>query len=533
MIWKGGWLLGLILVLSISQAMAGDAVNDEIRNILKSGRFPDLHWGNFSDVAKSLAQLYGQNAEPLWFRDGQPTTQARELVESLAKADDQGLNSVDYDAGLLSQWLAGSELQSGVARAVAKFDVTLTIAATRYVGNLYLGRINPRTVGFALDIEPKRLDVPKRVHEITQSPHPGAILASLEPRFPMYHPLKEALLRYRKLAAEVPYMKFGFPAKFKPGMSHKDVPALRKLLVALGDLKTLDPAVEKSEVYDPALAEAVKTYQIRHGLGNDAIIGKNTLARLSTPIADRLKQIQIGLERLRWLPSDVRGHYLIVNIPSFKLYGARTGEGPGQYDIEMNVVVGEAIDGHGTPVFHSNMSMVTFRPYWNVPESIAEKELGPLIRRNPAYLAKHDMEMVGNGAGGYRIRQKPGPKNALGKIKFSFPNTNNVYLHGTPSQSLFKRDRRDFSHGCIRVEDPPKLAEWVLADNGDWPMERIKQYMDGADNKSFNLKKSIPVYIIYSTVMADPDGTISFFEDIYGHDRTLQVLLSKGFPYPR
>jgi murein L,D-transpeptidase YcbB/YkuD len=121
----------------------------------------------------------------------------------------------------------------------------------------------------------------------------------------------------------------------------------------------------------------------------------------------------------------------------------------------------------------------------------------------------------------------------LGKIKFSFPNTNNVYLHGTPSQSLFKRERRDFSHGCIRVEDPPKLAEWVLADNGDWSMERIRQFMEGADNKTISLKKNIPVYILYSTVMADPDGTISFFEDIYGHDRTLQVLLSKGFPYPR
>ena len=531
-IWVGGWLTGLLWAASLGPAMAGDSVSTEIQAILKAGRFPELHWGNFSDVAKPLSQLYGQGADPLWFRDGGPTPQAREMVKSLAEADNQGLNAVDYDAGLLAKWLAGDALQASDARSVAKFDVALTIAATRYVSNLYLGRINPRTVGFALDVEPKRLDVPKRVRDIMQSSNPREVLTALEPRFPMYHPLKEALLRYRKLAADVPYMKFGFPAKFKPGMSHKDVPALRKLLVALGDLKTLDPALDKSEVYDPALADAVKAYQIRHGLGNDGIIGKNTLARLSTPIADRLKQIEIGLERLRWLP-DVRGSYIIVNIPSFKLYGAKTGDGPGSYDIEMNVVVGEAIDGHGTPVFHSDMSMVTFRPYWNVPPSIAEKELGPLISKNPAYLAKHGMELVGNGAGGYRIRQKPGPKNALGKIKFSFPNTNNVYLHGTPSQSLFKRDRRDFSHGCIRVEDPPKLAEWVLADNGDWPMERIRQYMEGADNKTIALKKNIPVYILYSTVMADPDGTISFFEDIYGHDRTLQVLLSKGFPYPR
>lgn len=532
-------------------AAEGAVVATEIRQRLAAGRHPALRWGNFSDVAKALAQLYDPaTPAPLWYRDGKPTDQARLLVQSLAGADDLGLNAVDYDADLLAQWLAGPALQAGEPPAVADFDVALSVAATRYVSNVYLGRINPRTVGFGLNVEPKRLDVPKRVRELTQSPHPEQVLASLEPRFPMYRPLKEGLLRYRQLAREVPRLRFGFPAKFTPGMSHKDVPALRKLLVALGDLRDVDPALAASELYDPALAEAVRRYQVRHGLGSDAIIGRNTLARLSTPIADRLKQIQLGLERLRWLP-DVRGHYLIVNIPSFKLYGARTGEGPGSYDIEMNVVVGEAIDGRSTPVFHSDMTMVTFRPYWNVPEGIAAKELVPAILRNPKYLARNDMEIVSSfapqakpqavsqavldqvAAGAYKIRQKPGTKNALGPIKFSFPNNNNVYLHGTPSQSLFSRDRRDFSHGCIRVQEPARLAEWVLADNGDWPLVRIKETMQGEATRTINLRKPIPVYILYSTVMADPDGTISFFEDIYGHDRTLQVLLARGFPYPR
>jgi murein L,D-transpeptidase YcbB/YkuD len=333
-------------------------------------------------------------------------------------------------------------------------------------------------------------------------------------------------------------------------MSHKDIPALRKLLVALGDLKSIKPDIEPSELYDEGLAQAVKAYQIRHGLGNDAIIGRATLARLSTPIPDRLKQIQLGLERLRWLPADVRGHYLIVNIPSFKLYGARAGEGLGQHDIQMNVVVGEAIDGRNTPVFHSDMTMVTFRPYWNVPDGIAAKEVVPDMLRDRKYLEKNNMEIVPNfslqatalesslanldkvAAGALKVRQKPGGSNALGLIKFSFPNTNNVYLHSTPSKALFNRDRRDFSHGCIRVQDPLKLAEWVLADNGDWSKDRIQSFMDGEVTKTINIKKPIPVYILYSTVMADPDGKVSFFEDIYGHDRTLQVLLAKGFPYP-
>jgi murein L,D-transpeptidase YcbB/YkuD len=546
----GALLAAFLMVQGLGGAHAEDSAN-AIQILLKSGKHPKLRWGKFSDVAKPLAQLYGQpDPAPLWFREGKPTPQAKAMIESLKGADDRGLNAEDYDADLLSTWMAAPALKSSAPAEVADFDVALSIAATRYVSNLYLGRINPRAVGFGLNVEPKRLDVPKRVRDLTQSADPKTILAELEPRFPIYRPLKQALLRYRKLARELPHMRFGFPAKFSPGMSHKDVPALRKLLVALGDLKAIKLGAETSELYDAELAQAVKAYQIRHGLGNDAIIGKATLARLSTPIPDRLKQIQLGLERLRWLPADVRGHYLIVNIPSFKLYGARAGEGLGQHDIQMNVVVGEAIDGRNTPVFHSDMTMVTFRPYWNVPDGIAAKEVVPDILRDRKYLEKNNMEIVPNfslqaaalepnqgnldkvATGALKVRQKPGGSNALGLVKFSFPNTNNVYLHSTPSQGLFNRDRRDFSHGCIRVQDPLKLAEWVLAENGDWPKDRIQSFMDGEVTKTINIKKPIPVYILYSTVMADPDGKVSFFEDIYGHDRTLQVLLAKGFPYP-
>ena len=547
----GGVLLAAFLMVQGLGGAHAESSENAIQALLKSGKHPKLRWGKFSDVAKPLAQLYGQpDPAPLWLREGKPTPQARAMIESLKGADDRGLNAEDYDADMLSTWIASPALKSSAPGELADFDVALSIAATRYVSNLYLGRINPRTVGFGLNVDPKRLDVPKRVLELTQSENPKTILAELEPRFPIYRPLKEALLRYRKLSRELPHMKFGFPAKFSPGMSHKDVPALRKLLVALGDLKVIKPGVEASELYDAELAQAVKAYQIRHGLGSDAIIGKATLARLSTPIPDRLKQIQLGLERLRWLPADVRGHYLIVNIPSFKLYGARAGEGLGQHDIQMNVVVGEAIDGRNTPVFHADMTMVTFRPHWNVPDGIAAKEVVPDILRDPKFLEKNNMEIVPNfslqatamepskpnldkvAAGALKVRQKPGASNALGLVKFSFPNTNNVYLHSTPSKGLFNRDRRDFSHGCIRVQDPLKLAEWVLADNGDWPKDRIQSFMDGEVTKTINIKKPIPVYILYSTVMADPDGKVSFFEDIYGHDRTLQVLLAKGFPYP-
>ena len=494
-------------------------------------------------------ELYGSVPTLIWISDGRPTAQAEKVLESLVEADDKGLNSSDYDVELLKRWLTTPEMKTG-DEAVAAFDMALSISVMRYISNLYLGRINPRSVGFGLNVEPKKLDLPKRVREISRSSRVKELIDEMEPRFPVYRPLRDALVRYRKLVQDVPHLRFGFPAKFTSGMSHKDVPALRKLLVALGDLKVARPEQENSEIYDSELASAVRAFQIRHGLGDDGVIGKATLAQLSMPVAQRLKQIQLGLERMRWLPTDVRGLYLLVNIPSFKLYGSRGGEGLGQYDIEMNVVVGEAMDGRATPVFHSDMTNVYFRPYWNVPEAIAAKELVPDAFRNPAYLAKNNFEIIGSttsaatleptsgnlegvAAGQFRLRQKPGPKNALGLVKFAFPNTNNVYLHSTPSVSLFNRARRDFSHGCIRVQDPVRLAEWVLADEGDWPRERIEAAMNNEPSSKVTLKKPIPVYIFYSTVMADLSGSISFYEDIYGHDRTLQVMLARGFPYPR
>lgn len=520
--------------------------------MIQSGQHSSLHWSKLTDVLKGLVRLYGeQPTRPLWVKDQKPSPQALAVVAALKDADKAGLLPEDYDAAFLERWSQESAGGFKEASGVASYDVALSVAALRFASNLHLGRINPRSVGFDLDVLPRRQEVAARVLEMTQNPSPRSLLAELEPRFPIYQPLKAALVRYRKLALELPRPKFGFPAKFTPTMTHQDVPALRELLIALGDLPEGAHGVEGvPEVYDPALEQAVKAFQARHGLTSDGVIGKATLARLSTPVADRLKQIELGLERLRWLPEGVKGHYLIVNIPSFQLYGARAGEGIGHHELQMNVVVGQAIDGRQTPIFHSDMTMVTFRPYWNVPEAIAAKEVVPAIRRHPAYLQKNDLEIVSAFApaaqplsadelnldrvasGALKIRQRPGPENALGLFKFSFPNTNNVYLHSTPSKGLFSRDRRDFSHGCIRVQDPQRLAEWVLEDNGDWPPERIAEFANGDVTKTITLKKSIPVYILYSTVMADQEGRISFFEDIYGHDRSLQVLLPRGFPYP-
>ena len=551
------FLFAFWAILIVSEAVLaeeGAAINPvsaSIEALLAAGKHPRLRWGSFPDFQARLNELYKQNAmAPLWFKGGKPTSQAITMAASLDGADEQGLNSADYDADLLSKWLKAPELGAANPQEVASFDVALSLSAMRYLSNLYLGRVNPREVGFQIDVAAKKLDLPAVLLKISQSGRPKASIDELEPKVPIYGALKTLLAQYLALAKDAPVPKFSFPAKFGPGGQSKDVPALRRLLVTLGDLKEIKPGAEASEVYDPELVEAVKNFQRRHGQHPDGVIGKGTVARLNVPIADRVKQIQLGMERLRWFPDGAKGLYLIVNIPSFQLYGSRGGEGFGHHDLEMNVIVGESKNGHNTPVFHSDMTYVIFRPYWNVPDTIATKELIPAIQRNPGYLARNNMELVSNysnsaktqaptaanlarlASGGLKIRQKPGPHNALGLVKFTFPNENNVYLHSTPTKGLFQRERRDFSHGCIRVQDPARLAEWVLTEQPEWTRPQIEAAMAAQTPKTVTLKQPIPVYIFYSTVFADKDGRVNFYEDIYGHDKALGALLAKGFPYP-
>lgn len=544
-----------VLLLSVAfEALAlppiSDSVSAHIQSLIHEGVHPRLRWSSFPDYQNQLETLYQQNARnPLWINADQPTPQARAVIAHMASADDRGLISADYDA---DQWVRWSNELTADPKDMASFDVGLSLSLMRYCSNLYLGRINPRRVDFGLNIEAKRVDLPNLVQKIAQSTQSTAMLDDLEPGFPLYERLKRSLVRFRQLQREMPDPQLDLPVKFSPGSSHKDVPDLRHMLYVLGDLPELEESTVDSRVYDRKLVEAVKSLQQRLGLSADGIIGNPTLSQLNVPVADRIAQIQMGMERLRWLPEFIRGPYLMVNIPSFQLFGSRNdaGNGLGHHDIQMNVIVGEAVDGRHTPVFHADMTSVMFRPYWNVPYKISAKELLPLARRNPGYLARSNLELVSGFApnapvyeptpgniemlatGALKLRQKPGPKNALGLVKFTFPNNNNIYLHSTPSKGLFQRARRDFSHGCIRVQDPVRLAEFVLEEQGEWTRERIETAMNGGNPRNVSLRQGIGVYIFYSTVLANEQGQASFYSDIYGHDAVLQNLLAKGFPYP-
>lgn len=529
--------------------MADNPLAGGIQALLREGVHPKLRWSQFPDMQPALQQLYqGNQFRPLWTREGRANSQAKAVVASLAEAGSRGLNPEDYDARLLHDWV--HQIDSGQHASpqnLASFDVALSLELMRYASSLYVGRVNPQHVNFGLDIAPKKLDLPALLRELASRHDPAERIAALEPKLKLYESLKHALARYQQLAAANPEPpQFSFPAKFKPGDRHPEIKTLRLWMTTLGDMPE---SAHDTDTYDKELAAGVKNFQKRHGLAADGVIGKTTLAALNYPLSARVKQIQLGLERLRWLPERFEGRYIIVNIPSFELFAF--SDDLGRPDLKMNVIVGEAINGRNTPVFHSDMTYVNFRPYWNVPYKITAKEYLPLIMRNPGYLARNNMEIVPNfspnapvyeanldtiaqlSTGALKLRQRPGPKNALGLVKFAFPNTNNVYLHSTPTQGLFKKARRDFSHGCIRVEDPVGLAEYVLAEQTEpWSRERIEEAMKADKPKIVSLKKSLPVYLFYSTVLADDSGDVMFFNDIYGHDQILEDLLAKGFPYP-
>jgi len=549
-----------LLVAGVPRADAGTdadtvdpadaAVAAELQRAVAGGRHPWLRWPDFSDYREPLARFYeSEGWRPVWLAEDGTTPQARELVAVLSRADAAGLHASDYDAFLLAERLDTLEHAGGVDRAA--LDLALSIGAMRHVSDLRVGRVRPEKGGFQNDVSERRLDLPAFLSDLVRVSPPEQIdarIAAVEPPYRRYRLLKEALARYRALAADALLSQpLAVVRKLERGDAYPDAPALGRKLIALGDLAADAPAPEDPHLYDETLAAAVERFQTRHALEADGVIGAATFAALNTPLAARVEQIELALERWRWLP-ELGSQLVGVNVPEFALYAVRR-EQPGvsgEDRLRMKVIVGRAFRTE-TPNFVGRMNEVVFRPYWNVPLSIARGEVVPKQRRDPGYFGREGFEIVdgaGNwqptnastlsavAAGSLQVRQRPGSKNALGLVKFLFPNRYNVYLHGTPAVSLFARPRRDFSHGCIRVEDPVALAEWVLRDDPAWTRARIVEAMNGEESSSVRLATPIPVFVVYATVVADDDGTVRFFSDLYGQDAKLSRLLAAGYPYP-
>ena len=419
----------------------------------------------------------------------------------------------------------------------------------RYISDLHIGKVNPKHFEFGFDIETKKYDLPQFLKEdVVDSSNLASILAQVEPPYPGYQRTIKALDSYLELAKRYDGKQLPPVAKtVASGDSYAGVPQLTVLLRLLGDLPPGANVPADSIVYQGPLVNAVRSFQSRHGREPDGRIGTQTLADLNVPLTSRVRQMQLTLERWRWLPLSYHAAPIVANIPEFRL---RAYDENFRIALTMNVVVGKAFD-HSTPVFEDTMAYVVFRPYWNVPYSIAKSEFFPKIARDPDYLTKKGFEVVNSRqqpvtagpvtsdvldqlrAGKLFIRQLAGPKNSLGLVKFIFPNDYNVYMHDSPEQQLFSKSRRDFSHGCIRLERPADLAAWVLRDNPGWNADRVHAAMTGTTtNQQVNLAHPVPVLIVYATVIVGVDGAVHFYDDIYGHDAALEKVLDKGYPYP-
>ncbi|HRO69706.1 MAG TPA: L,D-transpeptidase family protein [Chitinophagaceae bacterium] len=332
---------------------------------------------------------------------------------------------------------------------------------------------------------------------------------------PSYGLLKEQLAIYHNIQANGGWPGVTANKKYKKGSSHPGIVSIKKRL----QLTDGFPVADSSQVFNDTLEMAIKRFQQRHGLSADGMPGETTIHEMNVPVERRIQQILINMDRMRWLPQQAKGRMILVNIPAFILH-VKDGD---KNVFDMDVVVGKG--GHDTRIFTGNLNQVVFSPYWNVPESIVEKEILPAIEKDPDYLEKENMEITGEKDGIPEIRQLPGEKNALGKVKFLFPNSFNIYFHDTPSKSLFKKDKRAFSHGCIRLSDPEKMAAYLLQDHPGWDAEKIREAMNKGEEKFVKLKEPVPVLITYYTAWVE-NGELNFREDIYGHD---EQLISKMF----
>lgn len=546
---KNAAVFWLSLLTAFAQQSGMSDVSPPLRGIATAGQLPELRWPDFSDYRAHVQNFYGPAGyAPAWIHEGRPTPQALEIIEILKQADSLGLDPEDYDGSRWNDRLSRLQKAPGAGES-ATFDAAVTVCLMRYISDCHIGKINPQHFKFGLSVEAKKYELPSFLRErLVNGRDIRTELAQIGPPFAGYKRTLEALQHYLQLARQDSGEKLPVPTKtIAPGSPYDGIPRLISLLRLLGDLPADTAVAGDPKLYQGALVDAVKRFQSRHGMKADGGLDKQTLANLNTPLSQRVDQLRMMLERWHWLPDRFTEPPIVVNIPEFRLRAYDSNQNP---VLTMNVIVGKAFR-HKTPVFEKDMRYVIFRPYWNVPPSIQRPEIVPAVQKDRDYISKKGFEVVTQGgqvvtsgaitdevlaelrSGKLAVRQKPGPTNSLGLVKLMFPNEYNVYLHSTPAQQLFSQTRRDFSHGCIRVEKPAELAAWVLRDKPDWSLERAQAAMkSGADNTQVNLTTPIPVLILYGTAVVDPEGTVQFFDDIYGYDDELKQALAKGYPYP-
>lgn len=477
-------------------------------------------WHHTQALYKSLGET------PLWLTsDGVAKDRAKAVTDAVLGVSDDALRADAYPVTELANALNAVKTAKPTAEQFANADVLLSATYASLGEDLLVGQIAPKSVGQAWHIDPTSDDVDSAlVHSLGDTLSRG--IAEMRPADEEYAALQKELARYREIVAKGDFPRVPEGKTLHAGQSDapERIAALRARLAAEG-LTVGDPAPDssaaggtrttvkaRSGVYDASLADAIGKFQTRHAITVDKTLSPETVNSLNVPAGYRLGQIAANLERFRWLPRALGSRYVLVNVPAFQL----TAYDSGEKSLDMKVIVGQSFEDKATPVFSDSMEFVVFRPYWNITPEIQATEVGPKIAANRSYMDRENLEYYRDG-GVRRIRQKPGPKNALGFVKFLFPNDFNIYLHDTPNHELFDKDVRAFSHGCIRVEKAAELAQWVLG----WDAATVQDaMMNGKDNITVKLPKKIPVYITYGTAFVR-DGQLYFGNDLYHRDDKL------------
>ena len=501
-------------------------------------------------VGPAVARYYrGAGFEPAWTGPEGPTPQADSLLAVLRDAHHDGLRPADYHVSTidsLARHLRGQrrEGQPMGARALADFELLCTDAFLLYSAHLLGGRVDPVELVPTWNLDRRQQNLVERLREALQDNSIRATLQHLRPSHPRYNAFRRTLARYRLQAQQGGWSTIPGGPALEEGMRDERVPDLRRLLQATGDLSADAPS--DALLFNDPLRQAVGRFQERHGLVVDGVVGPATRAAMNVPIEERIRQIEVNLERGRWLPRSLGDPHVLVNIADFWLRVVENG----RYALQMRVVAGTRY--RQTPVFSGEISYLVFNPYWYVPDRIAVEDKLPDFQRNPALVSRFGYEVFdGWGAGAkrvdpaaiawdslsasrfpYRLRQKPGPANALGRVKFMLPNAHNVYLHDTPERSDFHKMVRTFSSGCIRVEYPVDLALYLLDSNGGWTRERIEDMMQGDAERAVVLRRKMPVHLLYWTAWMEDEDTVHFRKDIYGRDEAVARALAAP-PSPR
>jgi L,D-transpeptidase YcbB len=526
------WLaVGAAAVSAAACGRPTDAVSSELKRHLASRRPSNVT----PAIWTAVEEFYKQREwSPAWVTDEAPSKRVTSAIRVLSSAEAHGLDAADYGTALLTRRnteLAAITDAAERARELAAFDARLTTALLTLGRDVSIGRASPAGID-------------RRPRSRRKSPDLAATLATaldgklqdwlltIQPPHPEYAALQKALADLRGVRD-----RGGWPAvpggTLKPGASNASVVALRQRLTATGELQeTKRRGNAASSRYDAHVEAAVRSFQEHHGLDATGVVSPATAAAMNVTVDDRIAQIALNLERWRSMPDDLGSRHFIVNIPSFHVVAREHGTPV----FDSRVVVGKP--GNETPVFSSEMTTVVFSPYWNIPDTIAAGETAPAVARDAGYLARNNIEILRVRTSGTErvdpssvnwddpdalkelaFRQRPGSDNALGHVKFVFPNPYNVYLHDTPADRLFERRGRAFSHGCVRVEQPEALASYVLRGDPDWDQPRIVEAMNRGVEKAVKLREPIPVHIVYFTAWVDANGGIQFRPDIYGYDR--------------